>query len=149
MNRSIAGFAFTALIALLPWACGSAADETTASCPLGSFSETCGTPACSASAITASCRQQDGVTYATSTLSLPCAASVTNCNGQLTCGSCPVPSGSYVNSCSGCVASSRLLTCLSCTDELRTGHETSLALPCSAGVSNCNGQLVCGPATGC
>jgi len=149
MNSSFIRGGLALLAALIPLACGSVSNDGPTACPSGSYTETCNEPMCSASSITASCRQQDGVTYSTSSLLLPCTQSITNCNGGLTCGVCPVLSGSYAASCTGCVANSRLLTCLSCTDEQRIGHETSLVLPCNLGVSNCNGGLVCGPATGC
>jgi hypothetical protein len=103
---------------------------------------------CTATTITGSCREQDA-TPLESVLSLPCAGTISNCNGELTCGACQLPAGSYRESCSGCAASSALLTCLSCTNESRVGEESSLSLPCAQGVSNCNGRLVCGSASGC
>jgi hypothetical protein len=139
--RALGSLTFAGLIA---FACSSGSGGSSAACPSGSYSATCSGAACTASTISASCREQDGVTFSETTLPLPCESSIANCNGELTCGQCRLPSGTYTQSCAGCAASSTLLTCLSCANLKHVGEESSVALPCAAGVENCNGQLVCG-----
>jgi hypothetical protein len=53
-------------------------------------------------------------------------------------------SGSYAATCRGCLCGTVELTCAECGDGIGGWLETSLPLPCSQGISNCRGRLVCG-----
>jgi hypothetical protein len=113
-------------------------------CPAGTFTETCSDVVCHAGRIDATCLSQSQESVDTS-LETPCDEEVSNCNGELTCGSCPVPSGNYAETCTDCSASSELLTCLLCREEGNAGYaSSSLQLPCDDNISNCDGQLTCG-----
>jgi hypothetical protein len=122
---------------------GGGADSGDGNCPVGSYAETCEEIECSSGVISALCAEQDG-TESSSILSLPCNDGVTNCNGQLTCGGCSLPEGSYAETCTGCAASSTLVTCLGCRSDSGQSFESSLLLPCAQGISNCEGVLTCG-----
>jgi hypothetical protein len=54
-----------------------------------------------------------------------------------------LPAGSYALSCNSCSASGSELTC-QCADAVGQSGTTSLPLPCSAPIENCNGDLTCG-----
>jgi hypothetical protein len=115
--------------------------------PDGSYAQTC-----------TGCRVQDNVLSCDacrdtsdgawfSTLLLPCGGDIANCNGSLTCGGCPVPPpGSYADSCSGCSVSAdgSVLSCDACRDTGDGAWFSTLLLPCSGDIANCNGTLTCG-----
>ena len=123
--------------------------RTSGSYPNGSYLETCtGCDATTDQLSCASCRDGEGNSQASS-LPLPCTQDITNCFGALTCGPCACtdrscPSGSYLQSCHGCFATSTLLACSACKNGHGGEDGTSVALPCNAGLNNCLGTLKCG-----
>jgi hypothetical protein len=153
MSTSIGGrrFVRAALLLLSLVGCGNGDDsggtgtgETSTDCPSGSYAETCSDAVCSTDRIEATCQSQSYEGVSTS-LALPCDGEISNCNGELTCGVCTVPSGNYAETCTDCSASSELLTCLSCREEGNAGSAaSSLVLPCDENISNCDGELTCG-----
>lgn len=128
-------------------ACSSGESAVSGSCPPGSYTQSCRDIQCTTSTVSASCTDTSGNSHSTQ-LELPCGA-VSNCDGQLacgtTCGAASCPPGSYAQSCVNVLCTSNSLSA-SCTDTSGNRHQSQLPLPCSApgAVSNCNGLLTCG-----
>jgi len=89
------------------------------------------------------CKNTQG-NYMSTSLALPCSGGIANSNGILTCGGNPAqPGGSYTNSCYNCSWTGGSLNC-QCDTGTGARVLSSLTLPCSSPVTNCNGRLVCG-----
>jgi hypothetical protein len=58
--------------------------------------------------------------------------------------SVPLPAGTYQQSCTGCTATSNLLTCTGCKDFNGNPQTTTFALPHTGDISNNNGVLSAG-----
>ena len=114
--------------------------------PVGSYRDSC--VECEIDgpdgALSCQCADVEGVPI-TSTVDCGGSVDVLNCNGELSCGECQLPPGSYQDSCENCWARSDRLTCGSCERADGTpGGTVGLELPCTGDVTNCDGTLRCG-----
>jgi hypothetical protein len=118
-------------------------------CPLGSYLESCtGCTATTTELSCSGCAEGSGSSEGSS-LPLPCSEDIANCFGELSCGPCPCqnascPAGSYLQSCTGCSATSSQLQCAACKNSQGGSAASSLPLPCAEAIADCNGQLTCG-----
>ncbi len=89
-----------------------------------------------------------GTLPAPTSLALPCAEAVSNCDGILTCET-PPDAGNYLQSCTGCSVTNCTLSCASCQGG--SAAPAPLTLPCDAGIFDCSDVLTCAtpPSTAC
>jgi hypothetical protein len=127
--------------------------------PEGSYVKSCKKCTFDGVVLACSCKNKAGK-WKQALLSRHCKTSVSNCDGKLTCGSCKrsgfktrptslpmvrlFPRGSYRRTCTRCRLSKTHLIC-DCTDRKGGWVSSAVALSCKNVVSNCNGQLTCGP----
>lgn len=112
------------------------------SMPSGSYVNSCSPCTLQEGALRCSCRNAfGGATW--SVLPKYCPSDIANCNGELRCGGCAGPRGSYQQSCRDCIANSRELTCI-CRQRRGGERRSSVPLPCQSDLANCDGNLRCG-----
>jgi|SRR5579871_3505746 len=113
-------------------------------CPRGSYQASCTNCRLAPDRLSCDCRDLHGSNRSTS-VPLPC-ASVTNCNGFLTCGACePTPPGSYSRTCDKCAVNGSILCC-DCKGAHGRAQTSCAPVPCRQGqMANCNGRLKCSP----
>ena len=121
------------------------ASTSWAALPSGSYLQSCSNAVVGTdNVLKAKCRTMSGALVDTS-LHLPCAGSIDNINGKLTCSGAPaagVPQGSYLQSCGDARVTNNVLTA-KCRRANQTVADASLNLPCSGKIDNLNGRLVC------
>lgn len=108
----------------------------------GSYQNTCRRCYNNGTSMCCNCKNSRGV-WANVCVSSRCSRPVSNCNGKLTCGTCPrsLPTGPYRTTCSQCRLSRGILCC-KCKGA--SGWACSPIRRCRKPVSNCNGRLFCG-----
>jgi len=113
--------------------------------PGGSYGSSC--RYCSWTSSSMQCECSNGTNWMTTSVALPCAAGVTNTNGQLTCNGSPAqPSGSYTGSCRNCTwTSNSQSSSLKCQCQAAGGIWVfaSVHIPCPSTISNSSGRLQC------
>jgi uncharacterized repeat protein (TIGR02543 family) len=122
-----------------------AATSGQAQVPAGSYAQSCSNAQVAGNVLRARCRTMSGAVVDT-TLNLPCAGSIDNINGKLTCTGAPaagVPPGSYLQSCGNARVQDGTLNA-DCRRANQTVAQASLRLPCTGGkIDNLNGVLTC------
>ena len=144
-SRSLAAlvFSFVAAASAAVVTGAAQAQEAGKALPPGSYALSCESCSATGSALSCQCLDAIGGSGAT-TLALPCAAPIENCNGDLFCGVCPaLPAGSYLQTCEGCFAGRDEVSCW-CDSVCGVPKPTSINLSCESELSNCNGVLTCG-----